>query len=143
MALAIANRKKMKNTFSANQMMPGTQVNGAKDRRQPAAEKQDCRHRAHGRDRDVFAEHEQQIGRRRIFDHEAGDEFGLCFDEIERRTVRFRHCGNDEDHEHREQRQPVPGRAGRSRAVLRRHAERFSEPTHNSTVIITKPIETS
>src|SRR5215208_2362243 len=52
-------------------------------RRQPPAEKQDRRHSAHGRDRDVFAEKEQQERRRGIFDRKTRDQLGFSFHQIE------------------------------------------------------------
>ena len=73
-----------------------------RDRRLPSAQEQDRRHRAHRNDRDVLAEHEQQIRRRRVFDHEAGNQLGLGLGQIERRPVRLGQRRDEEDDEHRE-----------------------------------------
>ena len=105
----MAKKKKKKLTFSVNQITPGIVGEGRHlDRRQPAAEEKDRQQRAHGHDRHIFRQHEQNVGRRRIFDHEAGDEFRFRFDEIEGRAVRLGQRGNEEDHEHRQEAQPIP-----------------------------------
>ena len=148
----MANMKNTKHSFSTNQMTPGTQVNGATS----IGGSQPPRNRmvvsAHiSDDRDVFAEHEQQVGRGGIFDHVAGDEFRFRFDQIEGRTVGLGQRRDEEHDEHREQRQPVPveervGQAEpRAEPVLLRStmSVRLSEPTQSSTVTMTKPIETS
>ena len=80
----------MNSALSVNQMTPGTHVKGAiGNRRQPATQEQDCRHGAHGRDRHVFAEHEHHVGRRAVLDHEAGDQFGFRFHQIEGEAALF------------------------------------------------------
>src|SRR5579872_3574045 len=77
-------------------------------RRQPAAKEQDRRHGAHGEDGDIFSEEKEKERSRGIFDSIACDKFGLGFHQIERRTVGLRQGRDEEDDEHREQRQPIP-----------------------------------
>ncbi len=50
----------------------------------------------------------------------AGDQLRFGFDEVERRAVRFGQRRDEEDDEHREQRQPVPAEKPKAR-VLRAH----------------------
>ncbi len=141
----MANMKNMNSALSTNQMTPGTQVNGATGNggSQPPRNRIVAM-RAHGGDRDVLAEHEQQVGRRAVFDHEAGDQLGLRLDQVERRPVGLGQRRDEEDHEHREQRQPVPAeQAALACPAPSTMADRLSEPTHSSTVMMTKPIETS
>ena len=120
--------------------------------RQPAAEEEDRGQRADQHDRDVFAEHEQQIGRRGIFDHEAGDELQFRLRQVEGRPVGLGEAGDEEDHEEREERQPVPVEeacsAGRAwcrgpSVCASTMSVRLSEPTQSSTAMMTKPMETS
>ena len=89
-----------------------------RDRREPAAEEQDGPERAHGHDRHVLAEHEQQVRRRGILDHVAGHELGFGLRQVEGRAVRLGHRRDEEHHEHREQPEPVPAEDA-ERGVLR------------------------
>ena len=134
-------------------MMPGTQVKGAKSNggSQPP------------RNRIVVSAHistmatyspsmNSRYGVERIFDHVAGDEFRFGFRQVEGRPVRLGQRRDEEDDEHREQRQPVPVEeacwAGRACVPSPSRCDstmsvRLSEPTQSSTVTMTKPIETS
>ena len=101
--------------------MPGIQVkggNGIGDSQPPR--NRIVAERAHGHDRHVLAEHEQQIGSRRVLGHVAGDELGFRLRQVEGRPVRLRHRRDEEDHEHREQPQPIPAEEADA-GVLRAH----------------------
>ncbi len=88
----------------------------------------------------IFAQEEQQERRRGIFHEKARHQFGFRFQQIEGRPVGFRQRRDEEDHQHRKQ-----NRKGKPamRFWARTMSDRFSEPANSSTVIITKPMETS
>jgi hypothetical protein len=66
-----------------------------------------------------------------------------AFDQVERRPVGLGQRRDEEDDEHREQRQPVPAEQPQRAFCASTMSVRRSEPTQSSTVMITKPIETS
>ena len=82
---------------------------------------------------------------------EAGDELGLGLDQVEGRAVGLGQRRDEEDDEHREQRQPVPVEQAvgqpepRAEPVLLRHHDvgQVERADQSSTVMMTKPIETS
>src|SRR3546814_14852940 len=78
--------------------------------RQPAAKEQDHRHARHQDHVRVFAEEEQGEGHRRIFDLVAGNQLGLGLRQIERMPVGLGQRRDEEDDEHREERQGEPHR---------------------------------
>ena len=100
-----------------------------RDRRHPAAQEQDGAHRRQQDHVGVFAEEEQREGHRRIFGLEALDELGFRHRQVERRAVGLGQRRHEEDHEHRQQRQPEPfEEPARTRAITT--WVRLSEPTH-------------
>ena len=140
----MANMKKTTQTFKINHIAPGTSVkgeNGTGDSQPPRNSIR--RHRAHCDYRHIFGEHEDHVGRRGIFDDEPGDKLGLRLDEVEGGRLvsasaemkKITNIGNSGS-----QYQPKsPNRV--SCAVTM--SPRLSEPAHSSTVMMTKPIETS
>ena len=86
----------------------------------------------------VFAEEEQGEGHRRVLDEIARDELGLAFGQVEGRAVGLGQRRDEEDDEHRES-----GMANHTVFCASTMSDRFSEPTQSSTVMMTKPIETS
>src|SRR5258706_4170672 len=73
------------------------------DGRQPAAEEEDRRHGAHQDDVHVLADHEEEVGRGGIFDHEARHELRFRLGKIERRTIGLGKSRDEEQHKHRKQ----------------------------------------
>ena len=135
----------MNNALSRNQTTPGTQVNGAhRERRQPAAEEQDRRHGAHGGDGDVFAEHEQHVRRRA--------EYSTMKPATSSDSASTRSNGGRLVSASAEMKNTTNiGNSGSQNQLNMPHlpscastiADRLSEPAHSSTVMMTKPIETS
>ena len=141
----MANMKNMKNALSTNQITPGTQVNGAdRDRRQPAAQEQDGAHGAHGADGHVFAEHEHHVGVEDPYstmkpatssDSASTRSNGGRLVSASAETKKMTNIGNSGS-------QYQPNRP--QLAVLRLDdVGQIERAAHNSTVMMTKPIETS
>ena len=123
MALAMANMKNTRLTLRKNQTTPGIQVNGGRS----IGDVQPPRNRivvmAHIRRIEMYSPSmNSRYGVERIFDHEAGDELGFAFGQIEGRAVGFGERRDVEHHEHREQRQPEPVEERQPR-----HAEHVGE----------------
>ena len=104
-----------------------------RERRQPAAEEQDRRHGAHAGDRHVLSQLQHHVGRGAVLDHVAGDKLRFRLDQVERGPVGLRQRRDEEDHEHRQQPQPIPAEEA-PRRILRlddgREIERADQEQH-------------
>jgi hypothetical protein len=98
--------------------------------------------RAHQEDGDVFARHEQQVRGRGVFDHEARHEFRFRLGQVEGRAVGFGQRRDEEQHHHRQMRQPVPAKDAPARILRRDDGARFIEPVEMITPMMIRPSDT-
>src|SRR5690606_33640377 len=78
---------------------PGPQFNSAyiRQRRVPTSKEQHNAQHAHQQHHSVFAQHDHGPSEAAVFCLKSCDKFGFSFRQIERCTVTFRECGNEED----------------------------------------------
>src|ERR1700760_74369 len=147
MAFTIANRKKKKNTFSRNHTIPGTQVNGAIASGGSQPPKNRIVHIAHIRttltysprkkSRNGVAEYSTKKPATSSDSASTRSKGGRLVS-AKAETKKIGSIGNRIENTF----QPAKAKTEWV-SCARTMAERFSEPAKSSTVMITKPIETS
>ena len=136
----------MKNSeaLSRNQKRPGTQVKGANGNGGSQPPRNRIVVSAHMVVRWRLLAEEEQQGRRGEYSRRKPATSSIPPRPGRTAAVGLGQRRDEEDDEHRKQRQPEPVEAGRAPpSCALTISVRLSEPTHSSTVMITKPIETS